>query len=152
MNPICIPSHYQAVVNNDVEAFDKESAIDIKSMLYVLYHANPELKKLSGYIIPADEYDDEWGRIEFLKSFSDFPTIAPGHYGAIIHFKGKTFHVYYEEGDNLIIGYKETLYSFKNQEGAEDCFDLFNFIFEGVTDYIKDFTTDNLDTVAKLYL
>lgn len=152
MNNASIPSHYQPVIKNDIEIFNQDNAVDIKTALYMLYTLNPPIKKFQGYIIPCDEIANEWGKIEFLKSFTLFPTVAPDHYGAIIEFKGKVFHVYYETNDNLIIGYGTTLYSFKNKEGVADCFDVYNFIFEGITEHLEDFDADKFDTVAKLYL
>lgn len=132
-----IPGHYQPVIVTETEAFNPDEVLDIQTMLYILYQNEGELKREKGYLVPSDEIDGQWAKVELSKSFHLFPTIAAGHYGALIQFKGKEYVVYYEDPEVLIIGHDTTLYAFKNEQGVEDCLTVFDFIFTELEDWLS---------------
>lgn len=144
MFPITLPGHYQPVFATNTEAFNFEDTLDIQTMLYILYQQHGMLKREKGYLIASDEIASEWASVELLKSFHLFPTIAANHYGAIVNFKGKTFHIYYEDHDALIIGHGTTLHQFKNEQGIDDCLTVYDFIFTDIKNWL-DYAVNDQD-------
>lgn len=134
-------THYHAVVCPKLPSLSSNNIIEIDDLILKLPVQTNDFKvdiPKIGYLFPfIDDYsppDEGWGWYELSDEPCLFPTLVYGNYGIILHYKGKEFTIWYDENNDLTIGFKEECYVFCN-DGVNfetECLNIYTFVFAGI--------------------